>query len=169
MLSMTDTEFIELAAYIKKKFGVNLGLEKRNLVHGRLQKIISEHGFLTLREYYEYLLADASGAANIELVNAITTNHTFFMREASHFETFSQQVLPFLYQTIRNHDLRVWCAACSTGEEAYTLAMLIADFFSVKNQLWDTKLLATDISLQALRFAQKGIYSSEEVMNLPRK
>jgi chemotaxis protein methyltransferase CheR len=169
MLSMTDAEFIELAAYIKKKFGVNLGLEKRNLVHGRLQKIISEHGFLTLREYYEYLLADISGAANVELVNAITTNHTFFMREPSHFDFFSQQVLPFLYQTIHNHDLRVWCAVCSTGEEAYTLAMLIADFFSVKNQLWDTKLLATDISLQALRFAQKGIYSKEEVMNLPRK
>lgn len=169
MFSMTDTEFIELAAYIKKKFGINLGLQKRNLVHGRLQKIISEHGFLTLEEYYKYLLADASGEGDIELVNAITTNHTFFMREPSHFEIFSQQVLPFLYETIQNHDLRVWCAACSTGEEAYTLAMLITDFFSVKTQLWDTKLLATDISLQALRFALKGIYSSEAIMNLPLK
>lgn len=169
MILMTTKEFSMLAAYIKQKFGVNLGLEKKTLVQGRLHKIIDNMNFTSFKEYYEYVANDKTGKADVELVNAITTNHTFFMRESSHFEYFSNNVLPYLYRVIKDRNLRIWCAACSTGEEAYTLAMLIRDFFSIRSQEWDTKLLATDISLNALAAAKQGCYSAEALACIPAK
>ena len=169
MIEITDKEYADLSAYIQFKMGIHLGTQKKNLVKGRLQKIFSQRGFTEFAAYYEYLVQDESGSANVELADAITTNHTFFMREPTHFDFFSQQVLPFLYQTVRDRDLRIWCSACSTGEEAYTLAMLVADFFSLKKETWDTKLLATDISPEALDFAKKGVYADDAFNNLPEK
>ncbi|MGL5269246.1 MAG: CheR family methyltransferase [Selenomonadaceae bacterium] len=167
MIELTDEQYLELVAYIKLRFGIHLGMQKRNLVKGRMQRIFSRHGFDGFKTYFAYLTQDVTGKADDELVNAITTNHTYFMREVSHFDLFAKEVLPFLYQTVKNHDLRIWCAACSTGEEAYTLAMLIADFFSTKKENWDTKLLATDISSEVLQQAQKGIYLSADFQSLP--
>jgi chemotaxis protein methyltransferase CheR len=169
MILMSNQEFYMLTAYIKRKFGVHLGLEKKTLVQGRLHKIIANMNCAGVKEYYEYLINDRTGQADVELVNAITTNHTFFMRESSHFECFSEQVLPYLYKKVQDRNLRIWCAACSTGEEAYTLAMLINDFFSIKSQGWDTKLLATDICLNALDIARQGIYSADSLSNIPKK
>lgn len=169
MILMTNKEFDMLAAYIKQKFGVNLGLEKKALVQGRLHKIMANMNFISVKEYYDYLATDKTGKADVELVNAITTNHTFFMREPSHFEYFSNHVLPYLYKIVKDRNLRIWCAACSTGEEAYTLAMLIQDFFSIRSQGWDTKLLATDISLNALAIAKQGSYSAEALSSIPKK
>lgn len=169
MVEMTEQDFIYLTAYIKKKFGIHLGKEKKALVEGRLSKIIMELNLADVGEYYEYLLKDSTGKADIVLVNAITTNHTFFMRETSHFRYYAEVVLPYWAQVIHDCDLRTWCAACSTGEEAYTLAMIIRDFFTLKNQRWDTKVLATDISLHALQTARGGVYATESMEDLPDK
>ena len=112
-------------------------------------------------------MAEKTGEAVITLVDKITTNHTFFMREADHFYYFRDKVLPFLSGTVNNKDLRIWCAACSTGEEAYTLAMIIDEFFGKSKLWWDTKVLATDISEQVLEIAKKGVYSNERLAPLP--
>lgn len=165
--AMKDQTFVNLTAYIHQKFGINLGREKRALLEGRLYKLIAKLGLSDAEEYYEYLIGEKTGVADIDLVNAVTTNHTFFMRESEHFRCFSESVLPYWYDTIRDRDLRTWCAACSTGEEAYTLAMLIGDFFSLKNQFWDTTVLATDISHTALKMAITGIYTNESMASLP--
>jgi chemotaxis protein methyltransferase CheR len=167
MIELTDKEYNELTGYIQTKFGIHLGEQKKNLVKGRLQKIFMHRGFDSFPTYYEYLLKDGSGLADVELADAITTNHTFFMREPTHFDFYSKEVLPFLYKTVKDRDLRIWCAACSTGEEAYTLAMLTADFFSVKQEQWDTRLLATDISPEALEYARAGVYTDESYRSLP--
>lgn len=89
------------------------------------------------------------------------------MRESTHFHYFKDVVLPYLEKTVTNRDLRIWCAACSSGEEAYTLAMIIDEYFGFNKLGWDTKILATDISNGILSIAQNGIYSKDKTKNLP--
>lgn len=168
-MKITDEEFFLLAGYIKRKFGINLVPQKKGLVVNRLNKIISSLQLNSIKDYYDYVVHDKTGEADRVLVDAITTNHTFFMREFSHFKYFTSEVLPYWYQHIPDHDLRVWCAACSTGEESYTLAMLIQDFFALRDSSWDTKILATDISQQALAIARQGFYLEEDLANVPEK
>ncbi len=167
MFEITEREFKQLACFIKDNYGINLKEEKRLLLVGRLSNVLLEAGFKSFSEYYEYIISDKTGEAVITLVDKITTNHTFFMREAVHFSYFRDLVLPFLDSTIKDKDLRLWCAACSTGEEAYTLAMIVDDFFGPEKYRWDTKILATDISETALRHAKRAVYSKERISPLP--
>jgi len=164
---ITQKEFKLLAEYIETHFGIHLKNEKQALLAGRLQNSLIQMGFNNFMEYYNYLISDKSGGAGIALVDKITTNHTYFMRETNHFYYFRDQVLPFLSHTVKDRDLRIWCAASSTGEEAYTLAMLVDEFFGKNKMWWDTKILATDISSIVLDKAKKGIYSNEQIAPLP--
>lgn len=168
MVQITPKEFKLLAALIEKEYGIHLKPEKSTLLTGRLHKVLGELGFDTFTQYYEYLQADRSGTALATLVDKVSTNHTYFMREAEHFDYFYHTVLPFVKTTAKDKDLRLWCAASSTGEEPYTLAMLIDDFFEDEKQSWDTKILATDISQKVLDAAVEGIYTQEAVMALPK-
>lgn len=167
MVTITDKEFRLLAEFIEKNYGIHLRKEKKTLVTGRLQKVLQQAGFDNFTDYYQYLLSDKSGNAMVTFVNKMTTNHTFFMREAAHFYFFKDTVLPFLENTVKDKDLRIWCAGCSTGEEPYTLAMIIDEFFNSEKSCWNTKILATDISEHALNLAKAGIYSNESVVPLP--
>lgn len=167
VLTITDKEFRRLTAYIKSNYGINLKEEKRALVTGRLYNVLLENGFQDFSEYYEYILSDKTGDAATTLINKITTNHTFFMREADHFSYFRDKVLPYLSERVNDKDLRIWSAGCSSGEEPYTLAMIIDDFFGREKSGWDTKILATDISSRVLDDAKKGLYSNDEIATLP--
>jgi chemotaxis protein methyltransferase CheR len=167
MVTLTDQEFAEITAYIKKNYGIRLGQEKRALVLGRLSKLLAQLKFNSVSEYFSYVINDKTGTASTTLVNAITTNHTYFMRETGHFDYLRQHVLPFLTATVKDRDLRIWSAGCSTGEEPYTLAMIIDEFLGPAKQQWDAKLLATDISEKALSIARTGIYKSEAIAALP--
>jgi len=168
MVTISDKEFRQLADYIKANYGINLKDEKKVLVMGRLQKVLQDTGCKSFSEYYEYLLGDDNGQAVITMINKITTNHTFFMREADHFTYFQEQVLPYMKSTIGDRDLRVWCAASSTGEEPYTLAIIIDTYLGSEKLWWDAKVLATDISEQALFQAIEGVYSEERLNLLPK-
>lgn len=165
--SITDKEFYQLTAYIKANYGINLKEEKKALVISRLRNVLLEHSFRNFSEYYEYILSDQSGNAAATLINKITTNHTFFMREADHFNYFREEALPFFAKTVASKDLRIWSAGCSSGEEPYTLAMIMDEYFGRKKMIWDTKILATDISGKALETAVKGIYDNERIAALP--
>lgn len=167
LLQISNEEFTQLTAYIKAKFGIKLGQEKRALLLGRLHNTLQQKGFRNFSDYYDYLLADSSGVADTTLVNLITTNHTFFMRETDHFDYFRDQAVPAITRMAAGRDLRIWCAGCSTGEEAYTLAMILDECFGTDKAGWDKKLLATDISLRALETARKGIYAQESLSCLP--
>ena len=102
-----------------------------------------------------------------EITLQVSTNHTYFMREEEHFRYFRGVVLPELTGRVRDKDLRIWSAGCSSGEEAYTLAMIIDEFFGKEKLFWDTKILATDISSRVLEEAKKGVYSNDELAVLP--
>lgn len=167
MLTITDREFNQLAAYIKENYGINLKEEKRALVVGRLQNVLAQNNIKDFSEYLEHVLSDKTGEAAATLVNKITTNYTFYMRETDHFFYFRDVVLPYLVKTEKSKDLRIWSAGCSSGEEPYTLAMIIDEYFHGDKAGWDTKILATDISGTVLEKAEKGIYDNDSLAKLP--
>ncbi len=167
MVTITENEFRQFADYIKSNYGIYFKSEKKVLVEGRLGQVLSNMNVDSFTAYMDYVKADKTGQALSVMLDRITTNHTFFMREAEHFYYFRDMVLPYLKKTIRSHDLRIWSAACSTGEEPYTLAMITDEFFGQDKTGWDTKILATDISQGVLASAKAGIYDSENILDLP--
>jgi chemotaxis protein methyltransferase CheR len=167
VITITKEEFGKLADYIKANYGIQLKAEKQALVTGRLQSVLAEHNFPDFSAYFNYVVMDKTGEAAVTLMNKITTNHTFFMREPEHFYYFRDTVLPFLKNSVTSKDLRIWSAGCSSGEEPYTLAMIIDEFFGKEKMWWDAKVLATDISNKVLETAQKGIYSNTDLAPLP--
>jgi chemotaxis protein methyltransferase CheR len=167
VVSITEKEFKQLADYIKSNYGIHLKEEKMTLVTGRLHNVLLQAGFDNFTDYFRYIVTDKSGDAVVTMMDKITTNHTFFMREADHFYYFRDKVLPYLSKTCKDKDLRIWCAASSSGEESYTLAMMIDEFFGKDKNSWDTRILATDISEKVLDIARKGVYSNERIAPLP--
>lgn len=169
MNAITEKEFFKLVNYIKINFGIELK-HKKMLVVSRLQNYLSENNFESFTEYINYLLADNTGNVSTQLINRLTTNHTFFMREPQHFKFFYEKVLPELKTAeYTEKDLRIWCAGCSSGQEPYTLAMIIKEFFGMDKARWESTILATDISTNVLDKAKKGIYKNEEISSLPDK
>lgn len=166
LISINDSDFLRLTQFIKSNYGINL-THKRTLIEGRLSNIIIEKGFESFSEYLNYVFSDKTGDEIVILINKLTTNHTFFMRESKHFDYMRETVLPYLSKKVKDHDLRVWSAGCSTGEEPYTLEMIINDFFGPEIMSWDTQILATDISNRALNLARQGIYTQEAVKDIP--
>lgn len=162
-----EKEFRQFADYIKLNYGIHLKAEKKTLVESRLGQLFISMNIGSLMEYLEYVKADKTGQAAAVMLDKLTTNYTFFMREPEHFRFFKDRVLPYLSQTVKDKDLRIWSAACSTGEEPYTLAMLIDEFFGPNKAAWDTKILATDISKAAVTAARTGIYDKEKLSDLP--
>ncbi len=171
LMEITEEEFSLFRDYIHQKFGINLTDKKRSLLVSRLQKIIRESGFGSFQNYYDHLVKNNDNAHIQELVNRISTNHTFFNREKDHFDYFFQTALPEVTSELKKKgkkDLRIWCAGCSTGEEAYMLLMLLDEFLGQDHHDWNAGILATDISQHVLNIAQKGIYSEEKINSLPK-
>ncbi len=169
MLTITQKEFNQLASFIHENYGIRLKEEKKTLLIGRLQNVLQQAGFKNFTEYFQYLITDKTGEAVITLVDKVTTNHTYFMREADHFFYFRDKVLPQIINTVKNKDLRIWSAACSSGEESYTLAMILDEFFGKEKATWDTKVLATDISDKVLKTARASIYGNDRIEQLPER
>ena len=164
---MTQEEFLRICRLIKDKYGIDM-LRKKEIVQGRLDNYIHANGFYNYSEYMNTVESDITGKWERELVNILTTNHTFFMREFEHFDYLRQVVLPYLKQKEgAQKDLCIWCGAASTGQEPYMLAMLLKDYFGLEHNMWDTKVLATDISTEVLQHAQAGIYEKEQIDTLP--
>ena len=164
---ITDSEFLRIVTYVKKNYGIDLS-QKRVLVGGRLENYLVRNGYANYNEFMEKVEKNPKGGEATDLINILTTNHTYFMREAEHFEFMKNVALPWAKSAaMGTKDLRVWCGASSTGEEPYTLAMIINDFFGVEHAAWDTRLLATDISMKVLSHASKGVYLQEDVDPLP--
>ena len=167
---ISDQEFGAIRKLVYDKFGINLTDQKKTLVVGRLQKVLRERNFATFQDYFKWLTTEQSGEGFDELANRISTNHTFFNREKAHFEFFSKTVLPELTarrKQLKQTEMRIWCAGCSSGEEPYTLMMLMMEHFGSALGQWNPMLLATDISATALKTAMAGVYPADKVDQLP--
>ena len=167
MDTITEREFTDLVQFIKKNYGINLS-HKKSLVMGRLNNYIVQNVLTSFSEYFQHVVNDSTGKAGTILVNKLTTNHTYFLREPHHFRFLERAALPYLATAAgADRDLRVWSAGCSTGEEPYTLAMVLSSFLGPEKRQWDTRILATDISTAVLEKARRAVYHNNQLGTLP--
>ncbi|MCI9615021.1 MAG: protein-glutamate O-methyltransferase CheR [Dorea sp.] len=165
MLEIKDRDFQRLVTFVHQNYGIDLS-KKRQLIIGRLSNTILSMGFSSFEEYIENLLTKKRPEDLELMLNKLTTNYTFFMREGAHFELFKDTILPYLVETKKDKVLSIWSAACSSGEEPYTISMIIKEFFGAKASAWDTRVLATDISQNALIAAKNAVYDEESLKEL---
>jgi len=166
MLTIKQEDFLRLTKFMQDTYGINL-TQKKNLIEGRLGKTLVDLGFTNFTQYVDFLMKTASPDDLDTLINKLTTNHTYFMRENSHFEFFEKEILPDVVSRAKKPSVAVWSAGCSSGEEPYTLSIILKEFFQHKTPTWDTKILATDISKRVLTKAMAGTYEDESLKELP--
>ena len=158
-------DFLALRTLIKQVTGINLADTKQELVYGRISRRLRALGLRTFGEYREMLESDEHGELT-EFCNAMTTNLTAFFRESHHFDYLRDQVLkPRAADDRASRRIRIWSAACSSGEEAYCLAMTVCEAIP-EFRRWDIKILATDIDSEILATAKRGVYPADRVQKL---
>ncbi|MBN2657249.1 MAG: protein-glutamate O-methyltransferase [Spirochaetales bacterium] len=170
MLDIDDKEFKKISELVYSRFGINLTEKKKALVRGRLNKLIVNLGFTSFSQYFDYVQEDKSGQRLLDMVDKISTNHSYFFRESDHFTYLSDTVLPQICSSTErrpDNQLRIWCAGCANGQEAYTLAMVLKEYFSKHSSPLKPAILATDISISALETAVAGHYTEDGLSGIP--
>ena len=165
LAELSESQFRRIAQLMYEICGVTLPRGKETLVRSRLASRLRQLGLADYRSYLVYLEQDASGAELTAMVDMLTTNKTSFFRESAHFDLLVERVLPALAQ--RNRSIRIWSAGCSSGEEAYTIAMLLRDHVPQLDQM-DARVLATDISTRVLARAQAAVYDADLLRDVPQ-
>ena len=162
--TISDEDFRKLTNFIKSEYGITLQ-EKRQLVTSRLSSLLAEEGHTNFTQFVSQLLRERNPQKIEKVLNRLTTNYTFFMRETEHFEFFTKVILPELVRKYQHKKvLSIWSAGCSSGEEPYNLSMYIKDFLGPQASQWDTRILATDISQKAMAKAKQGIYELPDTL-----
>jgi chemotaxis protein methyltransferase CheR len=163
---LTESDFRKISRLAYDRFGLHLPAGKEGLVTARLGKRMRQGGFTSFADYHRHVLGDQTGEALIELIDSLTTNYTCFYRERAHFD--------FLIQSLNGEfrdlsSLRIWSAACSSGEEPYTIAMTLMDIAGASRVGWaaDYRIQATDISTRVLKKAQLAVYEKDRFHGMP--
>jgi chemotaxis protein methyltransferase CheR len=167
--AISDEEFKTLVELVYREAGIMLR-QKRDLVNARLATLVRKKKFSGPREIIQQLLDDKTGTVLVELIDALSTNVTNFFREDHHFNFMREKFLPDLVKRKKagkDTTIRIWSAACSTGTEPYTIAIVAKEFFN-SFLGWDFKILATDISTKVLEIGERGIYSLKDVQSVPK-
>ncbi|WP_263833920.1 CheR family methyltransferase [Sulfurospirillum oryzae] len=162
-LVLRRKEFSLFQAFIYKNIGISLGDHKIYLVQARLAKRVKQLGLESFGEYYDFLVADRKGGELEYLSSLISTNVTSFFREHKQWEFLKSHLASILERS--GGRLRIWSAACSSGEEPYSIAMFLAEHLPNMTQ-YDIKILATDVSPKVLKIAMSGMYSQKACMSL---
>lgn len=161
---MNASVFDALRQLAYDQAGIAIRENKQTLVSARIAKRMRSFGFESERQYLEYLRSDRTGEELVQFLDAISTNFTSFFREADHFQQLRDEASDWLRRGAST--ARVWCAAAATGEEPYTLAMTLAESLDAQGVAW--KLLASDISVTALRTAAAGVYERSRIEPVPQ-
>ncbi|MCL1880876.1 MAG: protein-glutamate O-methyltransferase CheR [Oscillospiraceae bacterium] len=164
-MKISDKDFDRLVTFMESKYGINLK-QKRVLIEGRLSNHITQRGFENFTPFLDMVFADRTGTEMVNLLNKLTTNHTFFMREEGHYEFMKNVALPELEKTKKDHRVYLWSAASSSGEEPYTNIMQLLEYFKFKGT-WQLSTLATDISQRVLDIAKTAVYHKDTMSKLP--
>lgn len=160
---MTELEFEVLRAFLKVRSGLALSVDKRYLVESRLASVCTRFKVESLSRLIWEIKSGRSPAIETATIEAMTTNETFFFRDKAPFDLFQDILIPrYLKDRASSRRLRIWCAAASTGQEPYSLAMLLKEA-SVRMPGWHVEIIATDISNDVLEKARAGIYNQFEV------
>jgi len=168
---MTQAEFSRFSEFIIGQSGIKMPPSKKIMLEARLQKRLRTLGISNFRDYYDHILGKDGGDELVHMLDAVTTNKTDFFREPVHFTYLAQTILP---ECIAERELSkgrgkpfaVWSAGCSTGEEPYTLAMVLSDFAGL-HPSFRFSILATDISTKVLDRAREAVYDADRVAAVP--
>ena len=164
---LSDADFVKLSTFIYSNYGIKLPLSKKIMLQSRLASRLKVNNMNSYADYTKFVLSGAAGEAEIiNMIDLVSTNKTDFYREAMHFDFMREVVLPEYINRGTNEPLKIWSAASSSGEEAYTIAMVISEFIET-NRRFDFEILGTDISSRILEKATLGIYPIDRVDVVP--
>jgi len=165
---LTDAEFNKLSAFIYKEFGIKLPYAKKIMLQSRLHKRLKALNISTFKDYLEFVFSKEGQSEIIQMINVVSTNKTDFFRESAHFDFLRQQLLPQIAQT-RNlsSPLKIWSAACSSGEEVYTIAITMEEFRNQSQRKLEYSIIGSDISTQVLQIAQSATYPLNRIDVIP--
>jgi chemotaxis protein methyltransferase CheR len=164
---LNDKDFTRLSEFITDEFGITMPDNKRIMLQSRLQKRLKELCFDNFSDYVDYLFSSKGMEEEvIHIMDLVSTNKTDFFRENVHFEYLLNTLLPDLCPPGSKRTLKFWSAGCSSGEEPYTLAMILSEFRK-KNPLTDFLIYGTDISTRMLKIAAQAIYNEDRTNNIP--
>ncbi|SHN49308.1 CheR family methyltransferase [Desulfovibrio litoralis] len=172
-IKVTDEEFKQLRDFIYAQCGIFIAENRKYLIENRLTNRINELNLKSFSEYSYYLRFDAQRKSELtKLFEVITTNETSFFRNPPQLSVFQEKVLKSTIDKIKStgqKKLRIWSAGCSTGEEPYTLAIILHEVLKSEIALWDIKITANDLSEAVLASARKGIYSDYAMRTTPKE
>lgn len=169
--TLSDIEFRRVCSLVHDNFGISLSSKKRKMVEVRLSKMLRILKIGSFNDFFEQEQRNNDGTMLSHLANFLTINHTYFNREPAQFNYLTGTVLPEIIARRRagnTLDLRVWCAGCSTGEEPYTLVMLMMEALGLEYAKWDAGILATDLDTNVIESAKIGVYQSEGLEKLSK-
>jgi chemotaxis protein methyltransferase CheR len=161
-----EADFRAIAAMVRARAGIVLSASKRDLVFGRLNRRLRALGLRDFGQYRAVLEGPDGHAEQGEMINAITTNLTSFFREPHHFTYMAEQALPALLRDAATRRLRLWSAACSSGEEPYSMAMVLQKALQNRRSI-DARVLATDIDTNMVETARQGLYPADRAASIP--
>ena len=164
---MNPETFATFKNFIESNLGIKIPPSKKIMLESRLSKRLRALNMSSYEEYCEYVFSEEGFAREVQqLIDVVTTNETDFFRENKHFEILATQLLPELVIEKQIQDLNVWSVAASTGQESYTLSMVLEEFYS-HNPSFRYRILGTDISEKVLRIAETGIYTENQTKKIP--
>lgn len=166
MIRLSDSEFSQIAAYMRENYGINLN-KKKILIECRLARELEKRGLTSYKEYLLLMEQDRSGKMAGEMVSRLTTNYTYFFRESEHFTILTEKIFPRMFEKNSHPVWNFWCAGCSTGEECYTLAMAAREYQEKNSGCPDIRILGTDVSESVLEAARKCEYPVKELEEIP--
>ncbi len=167
---LSDTDFDKLSKYIQGEYGIKMPPEKRVMLQSRLQKRLRALNIASYSDYVKYAFGNNSSEEIIHMIDVVSTNKTDFFREPSHFDFMKNEILPEFYANSPTKHFKVWSAGCSSGEEPYTIAMVLSEF-ALQNASFDYSIFGTDISTIVLKKAFDAIYplTAVDVVSLEMK
>jgi len=164
--TFTDKDFQTIRSIVTTRTGITVSDAKRDMIYSRLSRRLRDLKLSRFSDYLRLLEGNNSGDELVSFTNAVTTNLTMFFRENHHFEFLAKTLLPQLMEANRDtRRIRIWCSACSTGEEPYSIAMVVREVIPETSD-WDVKILATDLDTNVLAAASKGVYAQNRIENL---
>lgn len=165
---LSDNEFNTLSSFIYQEYGIKLPPVKKIMLQSRLHKRLKALGLTSFKEYLEYVFSKKGQEEEvIQMMDVVSTNKTDFFREPSHFEFMQQVLLPEISNNFSiTKPIKIWSAACSSGEEPYTIAMVMEEY-KLQNKNVDYRILGTDISTKVLQIAYNAVYPMQRVDMIP--